>query len=146
MSYLPGSPFGRSLLNGATAEYVRNALGLGTMALQNADSVNITGGTVTVDPRLDVTIVTATGALSFDQDVVLVEGASQPVVLTLPDITADDVGKSLVVKRSLSEMNAVSIDGNGSDTIDGGTDAVAFGVPGESLTLIAVSETAWAIV
>jgi hypothetical protein len=38
--------FGRSLVDDADASSARTTLGLGTIAIQNANNVNITGGTV----------------------------------------------------------------------------------------------------
>lgn len=50
---------------------------------------------------------------------ILANAAGAAFTLTLPDLGSDDVGYWVIIKKSDSSSNAATIDGDGSDTIDG---------------------------
>jgi len=52
-----------------------------------------------------------------------VDASSAAVTITLP-LAAQSLGRTLIVKKTDSSGNAVTLDGNGSETIDGSTTAV----------------------
>lgn len=53
-----------------------------------------------------------------DDDVILVDATAQETTVTLP-AAADNVNKLIVVKKTDASLNAVLIDANGTETIDG---------------------------
>ena len=61
----------------------------------------------------DTTILT--GAM------ILVDASGGPRAITLP-VAANTPGRMLAIKKVDNSVNAVTVDGNGSDTIDGGSD------------------------
>lgn len=66
--------------------------------------------------------VTASETLTAQDDVVLADATSGAITLTLPPVT--DGYKEFCVKKIDASANAVTIDGDGSETIDGATTLV----------------------
>lgn len=65
---------------------------------------------------------TASGSLSTTTSIALVDASGGTVTITLP-AAADSTGKTITIKKTDTTTQAVVIDGNGSETIDGGTEA-----------------------
>lgn len=90
-----------------------------------------------------VRTVTATGALLAADYLVLADASAGAVTLTLPAVALSE-GALIVVKKTDASANAVTIDGNGAETIDGAaTQAVASQY--DALT-VACDGSAWWIV
>lgn len=62
--------------------------------------------------------VTASDTITDADTVVLADATAEAVTLTLP-AAGDVIGKQVVVKKIDASANAVTIDGSGSETIDG---------------------------
>lgn len=67
---------------------------------------------------LTVTSVTASQTLTPDYDVLLVDATGGAVTLTLPP-AADATGHIIYAKKIDASANAMTLDGSGSETIDG---------------------------
>lgn len=61
---------------------------------------------------------TANYTITIEDDVVLVDTTSGPLTISLP-VAANCNGLSVLVKKISSDVNSVTIDGNGTETIDG---------------------------
>jgi hypothetical protein len=72
---------------------------------------------------LNVTTITSDDTLTTSQTVVLCDASSGAITVTLPAASGND-GRHYHVKKIDSSGNAVTIDGNGSETIDGETTQV----------------------
>jgi hypothetical protein len=103
-----------------------NVTGLGTMATQNANSVTITGGSISnvtlSNVSINTSIVTKTGnyTAAAADETILVNASGGVVTITLP--TAVGVaGKVYTVKKIDSSTNAVTVATTSSQTIDGVT-------------------------
>lgn len=62
--------------------------------------------------------VTASGVIAPDDMVLLVDCSGGAVTLTLP-LAAENAGRVLWAKKIDGSANALTIDGNGSETVDG---------------------------
>ena len=104
----------------------------------NYDSFNkrIGIGTTTPDSKLDVNgtvtfnglvsgLVTKTSNYTVSQNdyTVLGDATSGGITFTLP-IASSNTGRIFYIKKIDSSVNTVTIDGNGSETIDEGTTAI----------------------
>jgi hypothetical protein len=69
---------------------------------------------------LNVTTITSNATLTTSQTVVLCDASSGAITVTLPAASGND-GRHYHIKKIDSSGNAVTIDGNGSETIDGET-------------------------
>jgi hypothetical protein len=69
---------------------------------------------------LNVTTITSNATLTSSQTVVLCDASSGAITVTLPAASGND-GRHYHIKKIDSSGNAVTIDGNGSETIDGET-------------------------
>lgn len=78
---------------------------------------------VAESPALHVTTITTSTTLTTLQTVVLCNAASGAITVTLPAASGND-GRHYHVKKIDSSGNAITIDGNGSETIDGETTQV----------------------
>lgn len=93
-------------------------------------------------PRRVVTILGNT-TLDADNDVVLCDAALGAITVTLPP-AGDLSGQFYDIKKVDSSANAVTIDGDGSETIDGATTRV-LASQYESLTVVSDSTEWWII-
>lgn len=74
------------------------------------------GGALTLKARA----ITATGAVAVDDYMILADATSAAITVNLPAVAAS-AGRVLVVKKTDASANAVTLDGNASETIDGAT-------------------------
>lgn len=110
--------------SGTDAPTARTALGLGTMALQNATAVAITGGTIT---GTNVTFLysflskaanySITAADIIARTIFLCTGAG--ITMTLPTTNDSTIDGLPVNIKNLDTSNSVIIATTGGDTIDG---------------------------
>jgi hypothetical protein len=63
---------------------------------------------------------TASGAVAVGISYVLGDATAGAVTITLP-LVAQSVGRAITIKKTDSTGNTITIDGNGSETIDGAT-------------------------
>lgn len=129
--------------------------------------INITGGTISTESdstiRIDVSTITgfksassnsfkvstynATGTVSGNDYICLVDAGSASVTLTLPAASASfasSMGKQFVFKRiDANGGNTVTVQRAGSDTIDGGTNFTM--AVGETKKSTATSTTTWIV-
>ena len=143
-SYDPVSPTGQTLLKAADVGAARDALALGSLATQNADNVNITGGAVSgaavsaVEPTDEVTSNTA---LNQGHKVVVARAVDHDVALTLPQNPAE--GQPYDIKAVTAGAYVVTVQkhAESSHTIDG---ADSITVPnGSSRSLVYVGNGNW---
>lgn len=110
------------LLSASTA---RSNLGLGTLAVQNADSVNFTGRV-----RLGgIQSKSANYTLTATDCTILATGGAGGITLTLP--AANSSSNLIIIKKVDAAVGVITIGRAGSDVIDGAT----------SITLTAQYET-----
>lgn len=93
--------------------------------------------------RFNVRAVTATGNVASTDALVTANATGGAITLTLPTI-ATSLGRKLIVKKTDASGNAVTVDGNGAETIDG---AANFPLTAQydSVTLIA-GATEWHVI
>lgn len=84
-------------------------------ALDKLDGGKMASGAALV---AGVRTVTATGAVAKTDYLVLVNATAGAVTLTLPT-AASSAGRQLVIKKIDASVNAVTLDGAGTETIDG---------------------------
>lgn len=82
-----------------------------------SQGLNLTGSSVSFNVRA----VTASETLRTTDHVVLVNATGGAVTLTLPPVASLGPGFEYVVVKTDSSANAVTLDGNGTETIDGAT-------------------------
>lgn len=87
-------------------------------------------------------IISPTGdtTLTLDDDMVLVDTSGGAVTITLPP-AADAVNKVYTIKNADTGANAVTVDGDGSETIDGSTTAVLGAL--DSITIVSDGTEWW---
>ena len=95
---------GRALLDDADAAAQRTTLGLGTIAVQNASSVAVTGGTLT-DLGLSLTARNSTGATIPQGSVVRINGATGQNPTITPAIATSAVGSDAVGVTAVAIAN-----------------------------------------
>src|SRR4030065_132078 len=97
-------------------------------------------GKVIIDTGYGVTSVTANYTATLNDEVILANATADAVAVTLPTAVGN-TGKKFVVKKIDSSVNAVTVDPNGSETIDGQATA---SVKNLDETIIVVSDgTNW---
>lgn len=143
-SYDPVSPTGHALLKAADAGAARDALSLGSIATQNADNVNITGGAVSgtavtaIEPTDEVTTNTA---LSPSQKVVVARATENDVTLVLPQNPSDGQPYDIKAITAGSYVVTVQRHAETTHTIDG---AASITVPnGSARSLVYVGNGNW---
>lgn len=124
---------GRSVLRmNDGAETVTATIPDGTLRLYNDGSRSFiqvfsraTGAWELFTPAGFLTTSSVTGAVTLDAtyEVVLADATSGAFTVTLP-AAATNEGRDYTVKKVDSSANAVTVDGNGSETIDGETTQV----------------------
>lgn len=143
-SYDPVSPTGQAILSATNAGAARDALSLGTLATQNANAVNITGGSVNGATVVSVEATdefTANTALTNAHKVVVAKAIENDVALTLPQNPAD--GQPYDIKAMTAENYTVTVQKHAETThkIDG---ADSITVPnGSSRSLVYVGNNNW---
>lgn len=153
MSYYPMTTTGKAVAAAADAAAIRTAAGLGTIATQDADDVNISGGSASgvaisggsltgVDAIFNDEPVTITGDTTLDgtKNVIIANSSSGAITVTLPAATGS--GARYDIKRAGG--NTVTIAQNGSDTIDNSTDDLSL-ANAESVTLVDSASTKWTL-
>lgn len=93
--------------------------------------------------RLSVLTVTAALALDDDHDILLCNATSAGFTVTLPKADGYS-GRVFCLKKTDASANIVTIDGNGSETIDGAANKT-LAVQWESKTVVS-DGTAWFII
>lgn len=63
-------------------------------------------------------VITASGTVLVTDYLILANATGGAITVTLPE-AAENQGRVLVVKKTDASVNAVTLDGNGSETIDG---------------------------
>lgn len=115
-----------------TAAQARTAMSLGTMATQAANNVAITGGTVddvaigatTPDTARVTGLQVATAAKTANytatsaDSVIYCDATGGAFTITLP-AAASQPGRLYTVKKTDASANAITVDPNGAETIDG---------------------------
>ncbi len=86
------------------------------------DFVNRTSDTTDYLLKPRVASISADYTASDLDSVVLVDATSAGITVTLPDATVVS-GKNITIKKTDASANAVTVDGNGSQKIDGATTA-----------------------
>jgi hypothetical protein len=72
----PFTSFARSIVSGSTASGVRGTLGLGTMAVQDASSVALTGGTISGVTFVSGNVTISGGTISGITDLAIADGGT----------------------------------------------------------------------
>jgi len=99
------------------------AIQTGTGQCEFGDDVTILGTMQAKGIKRQVTTTTnSTYAVATTDHIVLADATSGAITVNLP--AASTTGRELVVKKVDSSANAVTIDGNGAETIDGATTQV----------------------
>lgn len=76
VSSAPFSSFGRSIVSGATASGVRNTLGLGTLAIQEASNIAVLGGTLSGVTLITSNAIIDGGSISGITDLAVADGGT----------------------------------------------------------------------
>ena len=66
---------------------------------------------------------TAVYAAVADDGLIIVDATAAPTTVTLPAVADVQRGKRIIVKKSDVSVNAVTVDGNGAETVDGAANA-----------------------
>lgn len=74
----------------------------------------------TINRGQRVVSVAAAYTVKWSDDLVLVDATAGAVTITLPPV-ASSLGQRVVIKKIDSSVNAVTVDGSGSEEIDGAT-------------------------
>jgi len=94
-------------------------------------------------PQGPVTTVTTNYTITDNDYVILVDATAAPVTVVLPTAVGRD-GRVFEVKRISTNANTVTLDGDGSETIDASTTQV-YTVPYVSLTVYSDGSNWWII-
>jgi len=143
MSYYPLTTTGKAVAAAADAAAVRTAAGVGTIATQDADDVNISGGAisgVTAAFNEDVEEISTNTTLTTG-GVKIVSTSGGAVTVTLP--AASGSGIRYDIKRG--GPNNATIARDGSDTIDNSASNYSL-ANGECLSLVDQASGKWVIV
>src|SRR4030065_480626 len=93
---------------------IRNAANNAWIQIGHFDA----NGKLIIDTGYGVTSVTANYTATLNDEVILANATADAVAVTLPTAVGN-TGKKFVVKKIDSSVNAVTVDPNGSETIDG---------------------------
>jgi hypothetical protein len=110
--------------NGHIAASGTSVHGLGTMSIQNANSVAITGGTITGVTGISGgwTLITKAFVdspfMTASDNTILCNAAGGNMIINLP-AAASNANKIYNIKKIDSSGNSITIDANASETIDG---------------------------
>lgn len=94
--------------------------------------------------KLPVRAVTGTDTVTVEDGVITADATSGAFTITLPSASSC-AGRKFLFKNLASTSNAVTIARAGSDTIDGAT-SITMTIQYESIELISLGGTAWAII
>ena len=72
---------------------------------------------------VNISAVSTTYIIVDDDDVIICDATSAAFTVTLP-VAADNIGKTYHIKKIDISANAITVDGNGSETIDDGATAI----------------------
>lgn len=110
-----------------------------------ADWMRIVAGEVNplIDGKLNVSTKTAAYTIEQGDKIILGNATGGPFTVTLPP-AAQYEGKQFIIKKTDASANAVTIDGNGSETIDGAL-TVALSTQYESRTVVSNGSN-WSII
>lgn len=112
---------GAETIDGATT-YVLDVQGQAVMLVSDGSNWRVFASFNTT-PRLEVVTKTTTYTALVQDDVIKADTSGGAWTLTLPDATTCR-GKVLYIKKVSSDANSLTIDPNGSQTIDGMTTRV----------------------
>lgn len=98
-----------------------------------SDGTQWTSGTFT-QANLAVTSKTSGYTATGSDDVIICNASGGAFTITLP-AAASNTGKMLKIIKTGSDFNAITIDGNASETIDG-TTTVQISLPGDSIDIV----------
>jgi hypothetical protein len=96
-----------------------------------------------VSSRVSTRTVTASDTAMMGDYLILADATAGAVTVTLPPV-GESIGALIVVKKSDASANAVTVDGNGSETIDGAAN-VALAAQYDAVT-VASNGVEWWIV
>lgn len=125
------SPFGEDFLDEADAAAARAKLALGTAAVANTGDFQPVG-----------TVVAYAGTIPAAASLLTVDATGGPVTVALP-AASSAANREITVKKIDASANAVTLDGDGAETIDG-TATQPLATQWESLT-VKSNGTAWLI-
>jgi len=82
-------------------------------------------------------VATATGAYTVPTGVTMVkaDASGGAFTVTLPDAAGDNADRVIIIKKIDATANAVTVDGDGADTIDGATTNI-ISVQNASITVV----------
>ena len=147
--YFPFTSTGRSLARASDQAAGRTAIGLGTIATQDADSVSLTGGTITGVSGVGrayvaVTTKSSSGSLAAAdlKKLLLVDGSAAAVTLTLPAASTISAGDEFVFK-CVDATNDCTVAPDGTDKIDGANQSTAAMAANESFALVSNGTDEW---
>lgn len=93
-----------------------------------------------IQRKREVSTKTTAYTITLGDDVVLVDATSGAITITLP-LVAPYVGIAYTIKKIDSSANAVTVDGNGAETIDGAATA-SLAAQWDTVTVVS-NGTAW---
>jgi hypothetical protein len=109
---------------------------------QIADLANVLAATLLPMIWFDLTSEKTSAYSAQFGEIVLCDCSSAGFTVTLPNITSVDLGKWVIVKKSVLSANVLVIDGNGSDTIDGSASQNMAGQSAANM-FVAITTTRW---
>ena len=92
--------------------------------------------------KFDLTPVKTSAYTAAFYEVVLCNCSGGGFTVTLPNISSDDVGGWVIVKKSVTSGNVLVVDGNGSDTIDSAASQNMAGSTAANL-FVALTTSTW---
>jgi hypothetical protein len=150
---IPVSAFGETLIDDANAQAARTTLGFtgsgGTTPTSLIEDLSVTkaklaAGAATGSKRIETFTASKTSnyIATIEDDIVLCDSSGGTFTVTLP-AAASSTGKVLRIFKTDSSFTAVTIDGNGAETINGSA-TTTINTQYEQVTL-ACNGTAWFI-
>ena len=105
--------------------FIDGVVAIGPVAPPNPEVGRVWLDTSTVGsgPTLSIETITSSDTLDSSNDVVLCDASGAAFTVTLP-AAASNIGRRYYIKKIDSSANAVPIDANGAETIDGATTLV----------------------
>jgi len=116
-------------------------VGIGTTS--PAEKLHVAGNVVGSSYREGYVLKTATVTLSATESFIACDAAAGAVTVNLPAAATAGAGREYTIKKIDSTANACTLDGDGTETIDGGATA-AISTQWHSLTIISTG-SAWII-